>query len=142
MAGSHSGHLTKTVVTGVSTHEGPTYYHHIHHYGSSYDGCAARVVDFEVQLTPAGTSCARLHRRVLSGDALGSTAGSSVSSSSLEGMSGSYGGMDASSDLSSSSYGATSFGTSMSAAGYSFARDGRAFNVPTCERLPFCKLII
>ena len=43
LAGSHSGHLTKTVVTGVSTHEGPTYYHH--HYGSSYDGCAARDVE-------------------------------------------------------------------------------------------------
>ncbi|CAK9111867.1 Retrovirus-related Pol polyprotein from transposon RE2 (Retro element 2) (AtRE2) [Includes: Protease RE2 [Durusdinium trenchii] len=27
--GSHSGHLTKTVVTGVTQHEGPTYYHHL-----------------------------------------------------------------------------------------------------------------
>ena len=27
-AGSHSGQLAKTVVTGVTTHEGPTYYHH------------------------------------------------------------------------------------------------------------------
>jgi len=26
--GSHSGQLAKTVVTGVTTHEGPTYYHH------------------------------------------------------------------------------------------------------------------
>ena len=46
MPGSHSGHLTKTVVTGVSTHEGPTYYHH--HYGSSYDGCAAMDVEVDV----------------------------------------------------------------------------------------------
>ncbi|CAK9111869.1 Uncharacterized protein SCF082_LOCUS51890, partial [Durusdinium trenchii] len=32
--GSHSGHLSKTVVTGVTTHEGPTYYHHTHSYST------------------------------------------------------------------------------------------------------------
>ena len=36
--GDHSGHLTKTVVTGVTEHEGPTYYHHHSHtaFGGSY----------------------------------------------------------------------------------------------------------
>eukprot|EP00435_Cladocopium_sp_Y103_P056687 s1113_g19.t1 len=37
--GDQSGHLTKTVVTGVTEHEGPTYYHHTHSvYDGSYDG--------------------------------------------------------------------------------------------------------
>jgi len=38
--GSHSGHLTKTVVTGVTQHVGPTYYHHIHHSYGSYGDAA------------------------------------------------------------------------------------------------------
>ena len=40
LAGSHSGHLTKTVVTGVTQHVGPTYYHHIHHSYGSYGDAA------------------------------------------------------------------------------------------------------
>lgn len=35
LTGDESGHLTKTVVTGVTEHEGPSYYHHAH---SVYDG--------------------------------------------------------------------------------------------------------
>ncbi|CAL1161428.1 unnamed protein product [Cladocopium goreaui] len=35
--GDQSGHLTKTVVTGVTEHEGPTYYHHAHVYDGSYE---------------------------------------------------------------------------------------------------------
>ena len=36
--GDHSGHLTKTVVTGVTENEGPTYYHHHSHtaFGGNY----------------------------------------------------------------------------------------------------------
>ena len=41
MAGSHTGHLSKTVVTGVSTHEGPTYYHHAESYGDESYGDTA-----------------------------------------------------------------------------------------------------
>ena len=42
LIGDQSGHLTKTVVTGVTEHEGPTYYHHAHVYDGSYeDGTAS-----------------------------------------------------------------------------------------------------
>ena len=42
LTGDQSGHLTKTVVTGVTEHEGPTYYHHAHVYDGSYeDGTAS-----------------------------------------------------------------------------------------------------
>ena len=42
LPGDQSGHLTKTVVTGVTEHEGLTYYHHAHVYDGSYeDGTAS-----------------------------------------------------------------------------------------------------
>ncbi|CAK9066403.1 unnamed protein product, partial [Durusdinium trenchii] len=36
--GSHSGQLSKTVVTHVTTHEGPSYYHHTNSYNTDVSG--------------------------------------------------------------------------------------------------------
>ena len=56
-AGSHSGHLTKTVVTHVSTHEGPTYYHHSHSYTGGFAGShAASLAGETVGATSMGES--------------------------------------------------------------------------------------